>query len=203
MLAATYASAPPTCYTTRVRFVAIEGMFTFMFAARFETRLDILWTEFMPWKRESLPWLPLCSHTPLIERPLGFHTIAHKMTDDEIRQYNAERAEQVRIQLKAADVRYRVRQQENNAEAYLARLRKNKAAQKVRNPDRILATEARTRNRAIAAKKHHCPVCDHLCNTIITTHYPHKTQLLPVNCRKYTKKRCTRSLRAVIRGTSR
>jgi hypothetical protein len=38
----------------RLKFLALEAMFTFIFFASFETRLDSYWTEFMPWDRENV-----------------------------------------------------------------------------------------------------------------------------------------------------
>lgn len=53
----------------RVRFVAIEAVFTFLFFAAVETRLDVHWSSLFTWAREDVSWLPLCSHISLIERP--------------------------------------------------------------------------------------------------------------------------------------
>lgn len=62
--------------TARVRFVAVEAVFAVLFFAGFETKLDALWTVFLPLKREDVSWLPLCSHTALMKRSRGITTMA-------------------------------------------------------------------------------------------------------------------------------
>jgi hypothetical protein len=50
---------------SRVYVVAVEAVFASIFYAGFETIVDSLWTNFMPWDRDGVSWDPLCSHTAL------------------------------------------------------------------------------------------------------------------------------------------
>lgn len=44
-------------------------MFAFLFFARVQVEYDALHAIWVPWTRESVSWLSLCSHTTLWERP--------------------------------------------------------------------------------------------------------------------------------------
>ncbi|KAI9746136.1 MAG: Alpha subunit of the F1 sector of mitochondrial F1F0 ATP synthase [Claussenomyces sp. TS43310] len=133
----------------------LAGSLCVLFFAGFETKLDALWTAFMPWKREDVGWLPLCSHTSLTERPRGITT----MTEAQWEAYVAERRQQVKAQMAIVSKRREERERENNLEAYLARKRTEKLAWDHRNKDRVHQTAARVRARAGESGKHACQTC--------------------------------------------
>lgn len=85
----------------RVRFLAVEATFCHLFFAAVETRLDVLWTSFLPWRREDVKWLPLCSHSPLMERPAGDPS----MTPEQLEQYNTERKARARVLMRESSRR--------------------------------------------------------------------------------------------------
>ncbi|KAK1779924.1 hypothetical protein QBC45DRAFT_392019 [Copromyces sp. CBS 386.78] len=71
----------------RVRFLAVEAVFTALFHACLRQDLDDVWGSFLPWKRDAVSWLPLCSHSALMERPQGITDLTGK----ELEAYNAAR----------------------------------------------------------------------------------------------------------------
>ncbi len=87
--------------TARLRFLALEAAITFLFHAADETPLDALWTVHIPWKRETVSWLPLCSHTALLERPQGFFD----MTDEQLEAYNTARVKRTKEKMAVASKR--------------------------------------------------------------------------------------------------
>ena len=140
----------------RLRFVALEATLAYIFHAGFETRLDAIWTVHLPWKRETVTWLPLYSHTALTERPVGYHT----MTEDELGEYNAKRQERVKEQMAVSCKRYRGKTRAYDLKGYLARTLKTRLEWQLRNPARVLEIATGVRDRAMASKKHHCDICN-------------------------------------------
>lgn len=141
--------------SARVRFVAVEAVFTFIFFAGVETKLDAIWTVFLPWKRESVDWLPLCSHTALMERPQG----DPGMTEEQLEAYNAERKRRVKEQMAVVNKRYEEKERANDLEAYSARKRREKLAWTHKNKAKVSSIGAGVRARAIASRAHECKTC--------------------------------------------
>ncbi|KAK8058153.1 hypothetical protein PG994_008601 [Apiospora phragmitis] len=71
----------------RLRMLAVEAVFCFLFHAARENVLDSKWSAANNWKREDVAWLPLCTHTALTERPRGLVS----RTEQELLDYNNER----------------------------------------------------------------------------------------------------------------
>lgn len=141
--------------TARARFVAVEAVFAFIFFAGFETKLDGLWTVFLPWKREDVGWLPMCSHTALNERPKG----VTNMTEAQWEEYDAERKKKIKAQMAIHSARAEDRQRQNDLEGYLTRKRREKLAWSHKNKDRVHEIAAGVRARAIKSGKHACQTC--------------------------------------------
>lgn len=141
--------------TARVRYLAVEAVFGFVFFASAETRLDGLWTSMLPWKREDVSWLPLCTHTSLMERPPGNLS----MSEEELMAYNAARRLHVKQKMAIASKRAEDKQRAQDLEAYMARKRQEKLAWTKNNPERVKEIGAGVRARAKASKKHECIVC--------------------------------------------
>ncbi|KAK7730000.1 Alpha subunit of the F1 sector of mitochondrial F1F0 ATP synthase [Cytospora paraplurivora] len=142
--------------SARLYMVALEGVFTNIFFAAIETVLDPIWTVFMPWRRDSVSWLPLGSHCPLTERPAG----ALDLTDDELHAYNVQRRRQAKERTALASKRAEDRERANDLEAYLARKRREKLAWDHANKDKVWSVAAGVRARAIASRKHECSTCN-------------------------------------------
>jgi hypothetical protein len=142
--------------SARVRFVAVEAVFTFIFFACFETKLDAIWAVFLPWKRETVDWLPLCSHTALMERPAG----VFNMTEEQLKAYNDERKRHHKERTVANATRAIERRRANDLEGYLARNRRESQTWALRNKAKVLKTAAGVRARAIASKAHECKTCN-------------------------------------------
>ncbi|WQF84597.1 Putative Zinc finger C2H2-type [Colletotrichum destructivum] len=65
----------------------MEAAFTFLFFARVKFKIEYVFEDILPWKREDVTWQPGCSHSALMERPRGLFD----MTDEQVTAYNAER----------------------------------------------------------------------------------------------------------------
>ncbi|KAF3012401.1 H(+)-transporting V1 sector ATPase subunit A [Neopestalotiopsis sp. 37M] len=120
----------------RLRFVAIEAVFTFLFHACEPTNLDALWSVYFPWKKEAVTWEPACSHCALIERPRGNFSQQEQaslpeddpLSEEERLRQNEERKalvkERMRLYHKLAEDRKRAK----DVDAYTARKRREKMA---------------------------------------------------------------------------
>ncbi|KAJ2977938.1 hypothetical protein NQ176_g4090 [Zarea fungicola] len=144
----------------RVRFFAMEAMFCQVFFAAHQTKLDHLW-DWVPWKRTDVNWVPMCSHSPLMERPAG----ELDMTPEQLIAYNQAMQVQAKKRVSEAGRRYEARQQATNRADYLARKLRNKHASMKSNPERQRKMQAGVRARAIASGKHRCDLCDLSCPT--------------------------------------
>jgi len=142
--------------TSRLYFVAMEAALTFIFFAATETKLDGAWAEFLPWQRETVAWLPLCTHTALMERPQGIHG----MTTEELEAYNLARIARAKERQSGISKRWRAKQRAEDLQGYLARQLRYKIESQRRNWDRVLEIGKGVRDRAIESKKHHCDICD-------------------------------------------
>jgi len=91
-----------------------------------------------------------------MERPRG----EHNMTDDQLIAYNDKRQRRAKEVMAKADVNYRAQQRAENLEGYLARTLRNKLNSQAKDHDRTLRVAKGVRDRAIAAKKHECKVCN-------------------------------------------
>lgn len=149
-----WAPIPPETLipSARVRLVAVEATFAFIFHAGFQTKLDPLWAPILPWGRDTVGWLPLCTHTALMERPAG----GHDMTDEQLVQYNAQRRARSKELMAIASKRCEDRQRADDLKGYLARKLRERLAWEARNKDRVLAQAAGVRARARASRRHEC-----------------------------------------------
>ncbi|EQL04258.1 hypothetical protein OCS_00008 [Ophiocordyceps sinensis CO18] len=108
----------------RVRLVAAEAVFCAIFFAAFETKLDAVWAAFLPWKRETVDWLTLRSHTALMERPPG----DHDMTEEQLESYDGERRRHTKDRMAIYGKLHDAKTRANDLEGYLARQRVTKLA---------------------------------------------------------------------------
>ncbi len=136
--------------SARVRFVAVGAVFCSMFFAAAETKLGALWTVFLPWRREIVAWLPLCTHTPLLERPQG----VHDMTPEQLKAYNEERRRRVKEQMAVNNKRHEDKSRDNDIEGYLAQKRRERFVWDHASKDRVHGTAAGVRARTRTSKKH-------------------------------------------------
>ncbi|RMD44198.1 hypothetical protein DV735_g980, partial [Chaetothyriales sp. CBS 134920] len=149
---------PPTLvYLARLYFLALEAIFCHAFFAAFETKLDGLWTALLPWRREEVNWLPLCSHTALMERPHG--EAEHVMTEEQLEVYNRERLQRAKEQMALRSKIAEDKERTNDLEGYLARKRREKLAWTNANRSKVNKIAAGVRARAIASRAHECKTC--------------------------------------------
>jgi hypothetical protein len=142
--------SPTIIPSARVRFIAVEPVFAYLFRAVIETKLDALWAVLLPWKRDTVHWLPLCSHTALLERPSGDIS----MTYVQLQQYNDEHQRHVKEQLAIRAKAHRDKERAEDLDAFLAQGRKHRAAEKLRNLEKASQIAAWVRARAKAPKAH-------------------------------------------------
>jgi hypothetical protein len=119
----------------RARFLAIEALFTSIFFAAHLSNLDNVWRHalIIEWVRDDVEYGPLCSHSPLNERPVGDLGLSAE-------------------QLEANDA---VRK-----DSLTARKRDEKRNWIANNQVKAYDIERKSINQTIEAKKHYCPPCD-------------------------------------------
>ncbi|KAK1774605.1 hypothetical protein QBC45DRAFT_424367 [Copromyces sp. CBS 386.78] len=77
--------------------------------------MDFIWSHIVPWARSTVSWLPLNSHTPLLECPRGVHP---NMTEEELELYNIRRKERARKISRLASRRKRERARARDLHVY-------------------------------------------------------------------------------------
>jgi hypothetical protein len=73
------------------RFKMLESVFTILLRASFPTSCDFYIEDFFLWKGQAVPWGPLCSHLPLVER-IRFDVDLTQQQLDEIAEARKQRA---------------------------------------------------------------------------------------------------------------
>jgi len=149
----------PSEYTTgrvRVRMIALEGTFGYIFGTSPQYEIDTIWGDLWPWSRDTMSWRPLCTHTAFTERPLG----THDMTEDGFKAYNEERLRVAKIKGNERSQQHRAKALAQDLQGYLARTLENKIEWQRKNPERVLEIAASVRARNIASGNHHCSTCD-------------------------------------------
>lgn len=136
---------------SRLRFLAYETVFTCLFFSCVKTVMEDWWSPLMPWKRESVPWDYGNSHLPLRE---GVGELLD-LTEGELVAIDTMRRQRISQNSKE----HYLREMENNYEEYTARKLREKLAWTAKNKDRVLATQAGVRARAIEAKRFWCEIC--------------------------------------------
>ncbi|TKW58827.1 hypothetical protein CTA1_8659 [Colletotrichum tanaceti] len=91
-----------------------------------------------------------------MERPRGLFD----MTDEQVLEYNVERQKRMKELASGNSKRYIARQRAQDLKGYLARCLKNRMAWQAKNKDKVLATAAGVRARAVASRRHECVICD-------------------------------------------
>ncbi|PTB67152.1 hypothetical protein BBK36DRAFT_1118290 [Trichoderma citrinoviride] len=160
--------------TARVRFLAVEAVFSHVFfAVNNATSLDAASKSFLPWTRASVAWEPLCTHTALKEKPVGNFSL----TEEEAAAIDARRRERTREVSSKNSKIYRARGLAEDPIAYRAKIAATKLVWAQNNRDKYNERAAGVRARAIAARRHVCKVCDFVAASAhnLTKHLATKT----------------------------
>ena len=134
----------------RLRFLAVEAVFTCTFYTMYPTARDALWTDFMPWSREDVAWEPANSHIPLSEGSAA----GLDLTDDQLETLAAEAKRNAKLNTKKSYHRRR----DLDPKAWNARRRAREGTAKGRARDGRAYTRRKTS--ALAKGKNHCDVCN-------------------------------------------
>ena len=135
-------------HRSRARFLAIEAAFTYIFHAAFEAITDSYFQHLLPWKRNTVSWAPLCSHSPLREGIRG-DLDAILLLETIPTPTPTERSQHYRERARAADL-----------DGYRANDRIMKNAWAAKNRDRVNKTHHKTIAKAKAELRFHCDICD-------------------------------------------
>ncbi|KAK3950804.1 hypothetical protein QBC32DRAFT_216542 [Pseudoneurospora amorphoporcata] len=127
----------------RLRFVAVEAIITALF--------------------HTLSWLPLNSHTPLLECPRGVHP---NMTEEELELYNIRRKERARKISRLASRRKRERARARDLQGYLTKKCNRERKWSRKNRTKTAAIRASRHADAIAEQRYYCKLCKRA--------YPHR-----------------------------
>lgn len=172
-----YAATPPATIRprARLRFIAVEGLFTAMFYTTFASIMDAHWTGFMPWSRDAVSWGPTNSHSPLNEgigdslqldavqlAALDAARLAHKFTYDKAyhatlkaKDYDAYR----QIYNGYSRAHYQ-REREKDLDAFLAKGRASSQKWADKNREKVRTGVKQRRKKAKADRRFTCDVCD-------------------------------------------
>ncbi|GJC99296.1 hypothetical protein ColKHC_08122 [Colletotrichum higginsianum] len=141
--------------TARVRFFLLEATFTFLFFARVKFKIEYIFDDILPWKREDVSWQLACSHSALMERPRGLFD----MTDEQVVAYNTERQKRIKEQQAIKGKRWEAEQRATDLKGFLAKKLRQRLAWQEKNKDKVLATavgcnaERQKRNAAANSKQ--------------------------------------------------
>jgi hypothetical protein len=117
----------------RLLFLCLEAVFTCIFYACFRTVMEPLWSDLMPWTRDSVSWSPLNSHLSLSE---GVGDSLN-LSAEQLQAVSDLRKERTRVTMAHASKAQYDREREKDLEAHLARKRKDKALWAARNKERV------------------------------------------------------------------
>jgi len=159
----------------RVRFVAVEAVFTAIFYAAFKTTYDTAWTDFVPFDIDDVKWDPLCSHSPLMEGVLG---------DMELGEAQLEEIHRLRLaRQKQNSIAFEKRERAKDLTGWL----KKKAAQKyisaANNKVNVKISHDKTVAKIKSNKKHACDPCNQVfaSSRAIKNHLTSKKHFNKVN----------------------
>ncbi|KAJ4344321.1 atp2, beta subunit of the F1 sector of mitochondrial F1F0 ATP synthase [Ascochyta clinopodiicola] len=136
----------------RARFLALEALFTCLFHACRPAITDSYLTHMHLWERDSVEWLPLCTHLSLKEGITG----DTRLTPEEVEIVSAVRR-QNRIQY-IKD--HRAARRARDIDAYRANERLTKNAWSERNRDKVNKTAAKVRQNALDLRRFDCEDCN-------------------------------------------
>ena len=170
------APIPPAAFVPcyRVLFVALEATFTFLFWAMYtKSKHGYGMMDFCPWNIDQLEYDGLCSHSALLELPLG----DHELTPEELEAQAIKSREK---QLEYHPENYRKRKAAdpiafNAKAAKQLKTSRDKVRPEFRAKQRVLQTKSRARVKK--AKKFHCNVCDHSYKNKVDLNYHLNTEL--------------------------
>jgi hypothetical protein len=140
----------------RLRFVAMEALFTNIFFSAVEYKVDHLWLDQVPWDRDMVEWLPGNSHSPLNEQPQGDLSLS----PEQLAKLHATRkANQDAYNKVYSTLRYG-KEIAKNKDVFLGKRRKLQSAWAKKNPERQKEIAAQSKARILAEKRHYCADCD-------------------------------------------
>jgi hypothetical protein len=93
--------SPPAglMHKSRQRYLGIEGIFQMIFFASFKDKMEASWIASVPWAREDVGWLPLCSHISLSERARGDLDLPLEVLEELAANHKVSRAEMEKASL--------------------------------------------------------------------------------------------------------
>jgi hypothetical protein len=130
-----WSDMPPPGWGARVRqrYLGHEGILQMLFFAAYHNKFEPHWVDSVPWAREDVDWMPLCSHISINEIAKGdFHLPIEVLEEIEAGRLERERGRKARNSLRSD--------------------RRHKAANRARHKARVAANKA--------SKRFHCDVCD-------------------------------------------
>jgi hypothetical protein len=146
----------------RLRILSVEAVFTNLFYSALPTCMDELWTNFMPWSRGAVSWLPLNSHSPFREACTGDLAL----TAVELLQHKEDLKRRAKQHSKKAYAKnaQRMRDQYDldraqDIDAFRAKKRAQAISWTARNKPRVLAAYARTKKKAVVECRFYCTTC--------------------------------------------
>ncbi|KAK4961355.1 pyruvate carboxylase [Elasticomyces elasticus] len=157
MLCWTPIPLPALVPRARLYFLSLESVFHCVFYSTYPKSMDDHWTDMMPWPREAIPWGALNSHLPLME---GIGELL-KATPKQLEAMATDR--KARTKARTAKLsRQELYQRERGADrdAYLARARRETAAWKARNPEKVARQHAEQIARNKSSRRFYCKPCD-------------------------------------------
>ena len=138
----------------RTLIVTLEATFAFVFWAMLcKTDYGFGMVQLCPWACESFEYDGLCTHSSLFEAPAGDHSLSASELEAQAVEMMQRRADYMR--------EYRERTKREEHEKYRARVNKEAARQRKRNPGSIKAAHQRSIAKAVKEKKHYCAIYNH------------------------------------------
>ena len=143
---------------TRLFFVALEAVFTFVFwALNCKTKHGFGFADLCPWDRDTLEYGGLCSHNPMSENIRGDLGLSAEQLETMAAEYAIKRAGDKRK--RRADAK------EKDPEAFNAKNNQDRRDWYYQNKESCREAERRLAAKDVKAKKYYCEVCDHACQT--------------------------------------
>ncbi|EPE29223.1 Glutathione synthetase ATP-binding protein [Glarea lozoyensis ATCC 20868] len=137
---------------TRLLFIALEAVFTYMFSAMSVTSRDNVMGHICPWDRATLEYDGICSHSCLKEGfPDNFKLTVEQLEADAVDK------EKKRVELKAINANnYHHKQMETNYDEYMTAANARVAKSRALNPGRDAEHQARRIAENLEKKTYRC-----------------------------------------------
>lgn len=148
---------PPAGLVPRARgfFLLLEAVLTIIFHGCTKMITDTFVEDILLWPRDAVAWDALCSHLSLTEMIRGDLSF----TKEELELAAAIRRAQAKETGNRKSQRHRSRKRDEDLDGYRAQVTEQKAAWSHKNPDKVLKTAAKVRNKAKDNQRFFCDDC--------------------------------------------